>query len=97
MPTNKQSILSLIKVDQDSSTPLYQQIFKTLETNILNGQIPLNSLMPTEKEVTEAFGVSRITVKRAMNELALAGLVKRQRGSGTIAFTISMLMVSSTI
>ena len=39
--------------------------------------------VPGEQDLTEEFGVSRITAKRALNELADAGLVVRERGRGT--------------
>jgi GntR family transcriptional regulator len=42
-------------------------------------------MLPTENELCAMFGVSRITVKRAMRQLALDGFVTRRRGLGTFA------------
>ena len=45
--------------------------------------MPIAELVPTEQALGERFGVSRITAKRALDELAAEGLVVRQRGRGT--------------
>lgn len=67
----------------DLPTPLYHQMFSLLRDRILNGEIPLKARIPTEFDLAEAFGVSRITAKRALDELAAEGLVERRRGKGT--------------
>ncbi|WP_168190205.1 GntR family transcriptional regulator [Luteithermobacter gelatinilyticus] len=64
-------------------TPLYHQIYVLMREKIFSGVYPNGSLLPTENELEKMFGVSRITVKRAMDELAAEGLVSRQRGRGT--------------
>ena len=67
----------------DLPLPLYHQIFKILRDRVLAGNPPDGAQMPTEFGLAETFGVSRITAKRALDELASAGLVERQRGRGT--------------
>ena len=67
----------------DLPTPLYHQMFTLLRDRILSGDIPCGSRIPTEFDLAEAFGVSRITAKRALDELAAEGLVERRRGKGT--------------
>ncbi len=67
----------------DLPTPLYHQMFTLLRDRILNGEIPRGSRIPTEFDLAEGFGVSRITAKRALDELAAEGLVERRRGKGT--------------
>lgn len=71
-------------IDESAGTPLYQQIYNLLRARIMDGTLALNDRLPAEQDLTQALGVSRITVKRAMNELAVAGLVRRQRGIGTV-------------
>lgn len=71
-------------IDESASVPLYQQIYDLLRARIMDGTLALNDRLPAEQDLTQAMGVSRITVKRAMNELAVAGLVRRQRGIGTV-------------
>jgi len=63
--------------------PLYHQIYSILKSSILDGSISYASQMPTEHEIVSAFGVSRITAKRAMDELAADKLIVRTRGKGS--------------
>src|SRR5690606_26146540 len=63
--------------------PLYQQIYQQLLEDIRTGKYPPGSQLPTEKELAEAYGVSRITSKRALTELAEAGFIERIRGRGS--------------
>ena len=63
--------------------PLYFQLYSLLKQAILNGTVACGTQMPTEQQLAEAFGVSRITAKRAMDELAAETLVERRRGKGT--------------
>jgi GntR family transcriptional regulator len=64
-------------------TPLYQQVYLSLRERIISGELPAGSLLAGEQEMAKTLGVSRITIKRAFNELAARGLVHRQRGRGT--------------
>ena len=54
----------------DLPTPLYHQMFSLLRDRILSGEIPRGSRIPTEFELATAFGVSRITARRALDEAA---------------------------
>jgi GntR family transcriptional regulator len=67
----------------DAPTPLYFRLYSLLKDAILNGTIDNGAQMPTEQQLAETFGVSRITAKRAMDELASEDLVERRRGKGT--------------
>ena len=71
-------------IDASAPTPLYHQIYSALRERIRSGSLPVDTVLPGEKELTKSLGVSRITVKRALNELASQGLVRRQRGHGTV-------------
>lgn len=68
-----------------SPTPLYHRIYSVLRERITNNYYALGELMPTEAELSESFGASRITVRKAMEMLAQEGLVTRSRGRGTFA------------
>ena len=70
-------------LSKDLPTPLYFQLYKLLKNGILDGTFINGSQLPTEGQLSEEFGVSRITSKRAMDELAREGLVERHRGRGT--------------
>ncbi|MEO8288175.1 MAG: GntR family transcriptional regulator [Chloroflexota bacterium] len=65
-----------------SLIPLYAQVKQALQQEIENRMKPGDAL-PSEPELEKRFGVSRITVRRALDELASDGLIMRQQGKGT--------------
>ncbi len=77
------------RVDRFSALPLWAQIEADLRARI--GASEFDSQFPTESELTEAYGVSRQTVREALRRLAAAGLLDRQRGRGT-ALTAAALL-----
>lgn len=73
----------LPSVDESSPTPLYHQIFLIIRDRIYDGTFAFESVVPGEYELCSIFGVSRITAKRALDELAVAKLVVRRKGRDT--------------
>jgi GntR family transcriptional regulator len=71
------------KLNEKSPTPLYFQLYNIIKREILNGSIENGSQLPTEAALSAQFSISRITAKRAMDELAVEGLVARKRAKGT--------------
>jgi len=77
-------------IDPDDPTPLYHQLFLLYRQKILTGELAGGARLPSEEALSSLHNVSRITAKRAMNELAGARLVVRNRGRGTVvADTVS--------
>jgi GntR family transcriptional regulator len=70
-------------VAKNLPVPLYHQIFLLLRDEIISGQRPFGTLVPTEQELSRIYGVSRITTRRALDELAQNHLVARKRRVGT--------------
>lgn len=70
-----------------SPLPLYHKVYMVLRQRLLDGEFPAGAAMPTEQELGEQFNVSRITVRRAMDELESEGLILRKRGKGTFPTT----------
>lgn len=70
-------------MDERLPTPLYHQIYLILRDKILSTDYQVDTVLPSEQETARRFGVSRITARRALDELATAGLVVRERGRGT--------------
>lgn len=70
-------------IDPRLPTPLYHQVYTVLRDRILAGAFGDEGLIPGEHELSRDFAVSRITLRRAMEELVADGLVERQRGRGT--------------
>jgi DNA-binding GntR family transcriptional regulator len=63
-------------------TPRYLAVTEALRAQI--AAAAPNTLLPTEQELARHFGVSRLTLRRALGLLERSGLVSRQRGRGTI-------------
>jgi len=68
---------------QRASMPLYTQIRETLRNRILAGTYKSHECMPSENELVAAFGVSRVTVRQALNDLKSEGLIFKIHGKGT--------------
>ncbi|NLI14025.1 GntR family transcriptional regulator [Pelotomaculum propionicicum] len=69
-------------IDKYSIIPIYYQLFKILEKNILDGKLKPGEALPPEHEIAEKYGISRMTVRRAISELISAGMVYSQKGKG---------------
>lgn len=65
------------------SSPLYVQIYHALKQQILSGQLRPGDRLPSENELAQHFGVSVITSKRALNDLADESLIVRTKGKGS--------------
>jgi GntR family transcriptional regulator len=63
--------------------PRYYQVYLTIRDWIYNGNYGRGSQLPTETELCDTFGVSRITVRKAVDLLADDKLVNREQGRGT--------------
>jgi GntR family transcriptional regulator len=75
----------------DASLPLprYHQIYLVLREQIADGRFDGGEPLPGEVELAARFGVSRVTVRAALDRLAEEGLILRQRGRGTFARRVS--------
>jgi GntR family histidine utilization transcriptional repressor len=73
----------------------YARVKQHLKEGLASGRWPPGALMPSEAELVAEFGVSRMTVNRALRELQAEGLVQRSQGVGT--FAAPLHRVSSTL
>jgi len=64
-------------------TPAYEQVKTYVRSHISSGEWKPGDPVPSEAAFMEQFGISRMTVNRALRELAAEGLVDRVQGSGT--------------
>jgi GntR family transcriptional regulator len=71
-----------IEVDPASPVPLYYQIEKALEGQIESDVLREGDQLPSERELAEQLGVSRMTIRQAVRSLVLAGYCYRIRGKG---------------
>jgi len=72
-----------IRLDPSSPTPLYLQLKSELEERIRTGALSPGEALPSERRLAEMLGVSRLTVRRALDELVAGGMLTRRQGSGT--------------
>lgn len=72
-----------MQLPQSSTVPLYTQIKEALRAKIIDGTYVAHQRLPSESEMIAAFGVSRITVRQAMNDLQKEGLLFKVHGKGT--------------
>jgi GntR family phosphonate transport system transcriptional regulator len=70
-----------------SRTTVWAAIAATLRAEIAAGQYAPGARLPTEAALAERFGVNRHTVRRALADLAEAGLVRSRRGAGVFVTT----------
>jgi len=73
-----------MQVDRESPLPVYMQIRNQLREQILRGDLPSGTRLPSEREMARRLGVSRTTVVNAYDELMTEGLVQAHVGRGTI-------------
>jgi GntR family transcriptional regulator len=67
----------------DSPVPLYIQIKDYIRLNIQNGVFGVNERIPSERQLADQFNVNRLTVSKALNELAQEGMIYSRVGKGT--------------
>lgn len=70
-------------LDRSSAVPLYFQLSQLIEAAILSGQLSPGDRVENEVAICERLGLSRPTVRRAIEELVGKGLLVRRRGLGT--------------
>ncbi len=63
--------------------PKYQRIASELQDEIKTGHLPAGQMLPTEEQLTQRFSASRQTIRQALSLLVDAGLITKQRGSGS--------------
>ena len=85
LPANEKSEKQSVAVsvlNRTSPLPLYEQIRRRLLSMVLSWPAD-NERFHTDQELSELFGVSRMTVRQAVQELVNGGFLRRVRGSGT--------------
>ena len=66
----------------EAPQPLYARLRDELRAGILDGRLQPHAKLPSESEMTAAYGVSRITVRQALGDLQKEGLIVRLQGKG---------------
>ena len=71
------------RLDSRSSAPLYLQLQRVLRSAIERQVLAPDEALPPERELAEAYDVSRVTVRKALDGLVHARLLTRRQGAGT--------------
>lgn len=72
-----------MKLAGGSLTPLYQQVMDDIRQDIESARYRPNQKIPSEAELSEMYSVSRITIRRAVEELSNEGYLTKRQGKGT--------------
>jgi DNA-binding GntR family transcriptional regulator len=72
-----------IRVDRNSPVPLYFQVAQHLEQMIESGELPMGTRLDNENNLAGQLGLSKPTMRRAIEYLVGRGLLVRKRGIGT--------------
>ena len=81
-----------ININKASPVPLYAQFAQELRNCIYNGSLESGSKLPSENQFSEQYGLSRMTVRNALSQLAHEGYIEKLQGKGTfVCFKKSVL------
>jgi GntR family transcriptional regulator len=70
-------------VDKKSPIPAYYQLKNIILKKIHSGEYAEGRLIPSERDLGESFSISRMTVRQALNQLVMEGVLNREKGRGT--------------
>jgi GntR family transcriptional regulator len=73
----------MTSIKRGTPIPLYYQLKQLLAERIISNDLQPGDILPTEEQLQETYQLSRTTVRQALKELEIEGLVSRQRGRGT--------------
>ena len=83
VPVPRSELAELVTIDRNSPIPLYFQVAQALQHAIEEGQPPPGSRLDSELQLADDLGLSRPTMRKAMEYLVDQGLLIRRRGIGT--------------
>lgn len=70
-------------LDANLPTPVYRQLEELIKQRIARGELRAGERIPSENELAEACGISRMTVRKALDRLVMEGHLFRRQGKGT--------------
>lgn len=81
-------------LNQNSNTPLYEQLYKHIKSLIESGKIAPNEKLPSKRSLSAHLKISRSTIETAYNQLLAEGYIRSKPGSGYYAEEISSKLIS---
>lgn len=86
---------SLFKINLKSKLPLYDQIERNLRDLIVNGNLKPGEAVPGEWDLANYYDVSRLTVRRALDELVRQNWLEKKHGVGTFVRQPNMASIAA--
>jgi len=83
MNTNIENIFEDFKIKKKSKLPYYYQVYIYLLKKINMDELKIGQRLPNENKLCSLFDVSRVTIRKALNELAENNIISKIRGSGS--------------
>ena len=83
MVNNDLNGISSMDIDKEIPIPYHYQLRELLRDEITSGHWEIGARMPSERELCDAFNLSRTTVREAIDALVSEGLLRREKGRGT--------------
>src|SRR6185436_20293485 len=71
----------------DGDAPLYKQVYEALRSAIVRGVLAEQAPLPAEGALARRFGVSRITIRHALQLLALEGFIRKQKARNAVVLS----------
>jgi GntR family transcriptional regulator len=81
----------MVMFDKSYPLPIYYQLKELIREKIAEGVWKPGDLLPSERELSEQYGISRMTARQALNELLSEGLVRRIQGRGTFVAELKLI------
>lgn len=78
-------------IDKETPIPYHYQLRELLRGEIVSGRWGVDERLPSERELCEAFDLSRTTVREAIDALVNEGLLRREKGRGTFVASPKIL------
>ena len=97
MVTTEQLAIGPRRVSRSNPIPLYAQVEQNMRQLIKTGQWSPGHRVPSEKDLEDMYGVSRITIRRALNDLAAEGKLVREPGRGTFVKEPTLVAEPKTV
>ncbi|WP_019850284.1 PLP-dependent aminotransferase family protein [Desulfitobacterium sp. PCE1] len=72
----------MIYIDKEMDTPLYEQIYRQIQEDIISGNLSPGTLLPGIRTLSKTLGVARNTVDKAYTQLAVEGYICPRKGAG---------------
>jgi len=83
MADSADAIFAALKTGSSNGAPLYLQLKKSIENAVRDGVIGPGDALPSERDIAQKADVSRVTVRKAVQDLVKGGILVQRHGSGT--------------